>query len=101
LANREVDVVCTQEICWRGSGCRFFRAKGKRCKLFWMGGKERSDVVGILVAEKRVDSVVSVKRHSERVLLLKMVLDNSLLNVLAVYATYSLKPEEEKESFWN
>jgi len=27
-------------------------SKGKRYKLFWMGGEERSDSVGIVVAEK-------------------------------------------------
>jgi len=46
-----------------------------------MGGEEGSDGVGIFVAEKWVDSVVSVERHSERVLILKMVLDNGLLNM--------------------
>ena len=35
-------------------------------------------------------------------LILKTVLDNSLLNVLTVYAPHSRKPpEEEKENFWN
>jgi len=62
-----------------------------------MGGKDRSDGVGMFVAEKWVDSVVKVERHSERVLILKMVLDNSLMNVLTVYASHSGKPEEERE----
>ena len=35
------------------------------------------------------------------VLILRMVLDNGLLNVLTVYAAHSGKPGEEKESFWN
>jgi len=48
-----------------------------------------------------VDSVFSVERHSKRVLILKVVLDNGLLNVLTVYAPHSGKLEEEKESFWN
>jgi len=39
-----------------------------------MGGEERSNGVGIFIAEKWVDSVVSVKRQSKRVLILKMVL---------------------------
>jgi len=42
-----------------------------------MGGEERSDSAGIVVAEKWVDSVVSVERQSKRVLILRMVLDNS------------------------
>ena len=57
-----------------------------------MGGKDRSDGVGMFVAEKWVDSVLKVKRHSETVLILKMVLDNSLMNVLTVYAPHSGKP---------
>jgi len=43
-----------------------------------------------------LDSVVSVERHSKRVLILKMVLDNGLFNILMVYAPHSRKMEEEK-----
>jgi len=66
-----------------------------------MAGEETSDGSAMFVAEKWVDSVVSVKRHSKRVLNLRMVLDNGLLNVLTVYAPHSGKSKEEKESFWN
>ena len=66
-----------------------------------MGGEEKSDGVGIFVAEKWVDSVVSVERHSKSVLNLRMVLDNGLLNVLMVYAPHSGKLKERKENFWN
>jgi len=76
LSDRKVDTACIQETQWKDSGCEFYRAKGQRYKLFWMGGEERSDDVGIFVAEKWVDSVVSVERHSKRVLILRMVLDN-------------------------
>jgi len=40
-----------------------------------MGDDERSDGVRIFEAEKWVDSVVSVERHSISVLILRMVLD--------------------------
>jgi len=83
LSDRKVDLACIQETRWKGSGCKFYGAKGKRYKLLWMGGEERSYNVGIFVAVKWMDSVVSVKRHSKRVLILK-VLDNGLLNVLMV-----------------
>ena len=68
-----------------------------------MGSKTKTDGVGIFVAEKWVDSVVSVERHSERVLVLKMILGDCLQNVFTVYAPHSGKPDEEKESFsfWN
>ena len=76
LSDRKADIACIQETWWKGSCCKFFGAKGKRYKLFWMGGEERSDCVGIFIAEKWVDSVVNVERHSKKVLILKMVLYN-------------------------
>jgi len=66
-----------------------------------MGNEAKTDGVGIFVAEKWVDSVVRVERHSERILVLKMVLGDRLLNVFSVYAPHAGKPEEEKESFWD
>jgi len=47
-----------------------------------MGGEEKLDGVGIFVAEKWVDSVVIVERHSKRVLSLKMVLDDGFYTFL-------------------
>jgi len=97
LSDRKDDVACIQERQWKGSGCKFCGANGQRYNLYYMGGEERSDGVEIFVAEKWVDSVVSVERHSKGVLILRMVLGNGLLNVLMVYAPHSGKPGEEKE----
>jgi len=77
LSDRKVDVACIQETQWKGSGCKFYGAKGQRYKLFWMGGEQRSDSEGIFVAQKWVDSVVSVEKHRKRVLILKMVLTHT------------------------
>ena len=64
-----------------------------------MGDEERSDGIGIFIAERWVDSIVKVERHSKRVPILKMVLDNGLLNVFMVYVPHSRKMEEEKIVF--
>ena len=66
-----------------------------------MGSEAKTEGVGIFVVEKWVDSVVSVERHSERILAQKTVLCDRLLNVFTVYAPHSGKPDEEKECFWN
>ena len=84
-----------------GGSCRYFGATGKRYKLFWMGSEAKTEGFGTFVAEKWVDSVVSVERHSERILVLKMVSGDRLLNVITVYAPHSGKPDEVKECFWN
>ena len=75
-----MDVVCVQETRWR-SDCRLFGAIGKGYKLFLMGNEAKTDGVEIFIAEKWADSVVRVERHSERILVLKMVLGDRLPNV--------------------
>jgi len=62
LAERRMDVACVQETQWRGSGCRFFGAIGRRYKLFWMGRKAKSDGVGIFVAKEDNDWVKKMHR---------------------------------------
>ena len=76
-------------------GTLALQAKGISCFGWEVRQRQR-----IFVAEKWVDSVVSVERHSERALVLKMVLGDCLLNVFMVYASHSGKPDEEKERFW-
>ena len=61
--------------------------------MFWTGSEAKTEGVGIFVAEKWVDSVVSEERHSERIMVLKMVLGDRLLNVFTVYAPHSGKPD--------
>ena len=63
LADRHVDVACIQETRWKGSGCRYFGTQGKKHELFWIRGKDRSDAVGMFVAEKWVDTGESRKAH--------------------------------------
>ena len=86
-------MACIQETRWKGNGCKFYGAKGQIHKLFWMGAEERSDGVGIFVAEKWV----AVLLVSKGVLILRMVLDSGLLSILTVYAPHSGKPEGERE----
>jgi len=64
--------------------------------MFWLGGEKRLDGVRIFVAQKWVDSVASVERHSKRVLILKMILDNGLFNVLTIYTPHSEKQRRKK-----
>jgi len=39
LLYRKVDVACIHETQWKGSDCKLYGTKGKRYKLFWMGGE--------------------------------------------------------------
>jgi len=39
LSDTKVDMVCIQETWQKGSGCKIYRPKGKRYKLFWGKGR--------------------------------------------------------------
>jgi len=75
------------------------KAKDISCSAWEIRRDLMSDDVQIFLAEKWVVSVVFVERHSERVLILKMISDNGLLNVLMAYAPHSGKPVEEIREF--
>jgi len=64
-----------------------------------MGSKVRTDGAGIFIGEKWVDSVVSVERHSERVLVLKMVLGDCILNVLTVMLLTHINQMRKRRDF--
>jgi len=64
LSNIKADMACIQETRWNGSGCKFYEAKGKRYKLFWMGSEERLESLNI----SRVWLENSYSRHKITVL---------------------------------
>ena len=56
--------------------------------------------VGVLVAERWIDSVVEVRRVSERVIVLRLAIGKLVLNVVSVYVHQVGRAIEEKEEFY-
>ena len=68
---------CLQETRWKRSGARIV---GKY-KFFWMGCDEGTAGVGFLVEESWVERVIEVKRVSERLMVLRVRVDKSVINI--------------------
>ena len=51
---------------------------------------------GVLVAEKWIDNVVEVRRVCERVMVLRVAIGKSVLNLVSVYAPKLGRTIEEK-----
>ena len=94
-ARRCLDFCCLQETGWKGEGAR----KLGDYKFFWMGSEKGIHGVGMLVADRWVEKVLEVKRVSERLLLLRVIVGKSVLNLLSIYAPQVGRPMEEKEEF--
>ena len=66
LCRRKVDVCGLQEVRFKNEGVKFLQGRQKmRYKMFWKGGKEGQNGVGIAVQKEWVGSVVRVMRASE------------------------------------
>jgi hypothetical protein len=54
-----------------------------------------------MVQSKWIDKVVKVSRVNERIMLVKLLIGDDLVNVLSLYAPQVGKTEEEKDCFWD
>ena len=70
------------------------------CKLFYNGADRRKNGIGIVVREELVESVLEVKRVSNRLMAMKLELKGSILNIVSAYAPQVNNRIEEKNGFW-
>jgi len=99
-ARRRLDICCVQETRWKGGSARCIGYDDGWYKVFWAGCEEGVSGVGVLVAERWIDNVVEVRRVSERVIVVRLVVGKSVLNVVSVYAPQVGRTSDEKEDFY-
>ena len=61
---------------------------------------EEKNEVGIVVREELVESVLEVKRVSDRLMVMKLEVKGSILNIVSAYAPQVGNSMEEKKDFW-
>ena len=83
MKQRNVYVLCLQETKWKGSKMRNI---GGGCKLFYNGADIGRNGIGIVLREELVESVLEVKQVSNRLMVMKLEVKGSILNIVSVYA---------------
>jgi len=68
--------------------------------LWYSGGSRGRNGVGIFIEKELIDRVVGVRRKSDRIMSIKLVLGAVILNVICVYAPQMGLPEDIKRAFW-
>ena len=68
-------------------------------KVFWKGCADGVAGVGVLVAKRWIEKVISVNRVSERLLVLQTRVGRTVLNLVIVYAPQVGRTMDEKEEF--
>ena len=101
ITRRNIDLCCVQEVRWRGASARHITGKDSRYKFFWVGNNQGTSGVGVLLAEKWVDKVYDIKRVSDRIMLIKLLVGEAVLTVLSVYAPQTGLEESTKDAFYD
>ena len=69
MEQRNVDILCLQETKIKRSKARNI---GGGCKPFYNGAKGKKNGIGIVVKEELVESVLEMKRVSDRLMAIKL-----------------------------
>ena len=97
MERRNVDILCLQETKWKGSKARNI---GGGCKIFYYGADGRKNGIEIVLREELAESVLEVKRVSDRLMAMKLEVNGSILNIVSAYAPQVNNSMEEKNDFW-
>ena len=97
MERRNVDILCLQETKWKGSKARNI---GGGCKIFYNGADGRKNGIGIVLRDELAESVLEVKRVSDRLMAIKLEINGSILNIVSAYAPQVNYSMEEKNDFW-
>ncbi|XP_070012898.1 uncharacterized protein [Nicotiana sylvestris] len=96
LQKRKINIACVQETRWVGS-----RAKDVDGYKLWYSRVLRGkNGVGILVDNHLREAVVEVRQENDRLMTIKLVVGEYILNVVSAYAPHVGLDEEIKRHFW-
>ena len=104
VSRRRLDLCCLQETQWKsGENPKpiIITGKDSQYKFFFQGNEEGRGGVGILLAKKWWDHVRGCDRISDRILVLKLRVGQTITTVISVYAPQQGLDNDQKDSFYN
>ena len=81
---RRVNILCVQETKWKGQKAKEVDNTG--FKLWYTGTVANRNGVGILIDKSLKNDVVGVRRQGDRIILVKLVIGDMVLNIISAYA---------------
>ena len=100
MLKRKVDVCFLQETRWRGGSARKIEGKYSLYKFFWSDDKSGFGGVGVMLAEKWIEAVLSVKRLNNRCMQIRFSVGTVIVNVISCYAPQDGLSAEERDEFY-
>ncbi|XP_063602487.1 craniofacial development protein 2-like [Penaeus indicus] len=98
MMERKVDILCVQETRWTGNKAKEL---GEGFKLIYGGAdNNKRNGIGITLSRDLKDLVTEVNRRNDRIMWVRLALENFSVNIFSVYAPQTGCTEEEKIQFW-
>jgi hypothetical protein len=95
---RCVNILFVQETKWKGQKAK--EVEGSGFKLWYTGTTSGRNGIGILIDKSLKDGVVDVRRQGDRIILVRLVIGDLVLNVISGYAFQVGLSESSKSQFW-
>ncbi|PUZ43430.1 hypothetical protein GQ55_8G009000 [Panicum hallii var. hallii] len=95
---RRVNILCVQETKWKGQKTK--EVEGSGFKLWYTGTTSGRNGVGILIDKSLKNGVVDVRRQGDRIILVRLVIGDLVLNMISAYAPQVGLSESSKSQFW-
>ena len=80
LKRRCVDILCLQEVRWKGQGVKMI---GNGFKVLWSGGCKAENGVGKIVVNWLVGKIVRVERFNDRVMTVYILIGDVVWEVVS------------------
>ena len=77
---RHVNILCVQETKWKEQKAKEVDSTGFK---LWYTRTSNKNGVGVLIDKSLKDGVVEVRRQGDRIILVKLVISDMVLNVIS------------------
>jgi exonuclease III len=84
VVRRRVNILCIQETKWKGQKANEVDNTG--FKLWYTGTTSNINGVRVLIDKSLKDGVAEVRRQGDRIILVKLIISDMVLNVISAYA---------------
>ena len=102
MERRRVDIACLQETRTAEGGAKLIQGKEAKYKYFWSGSdKGGQGGVGFLLSEKWISTVVGVERPSDRIIHIRLILGETIVSFVSIYAPQTGLLETDKDKFYD
>jgi hypothetical protein len=98
MISKRVNILCVQETKWKGQKAK--EVEDTSFKLWYIENTSTKNGVGIVLDKGLKDGVVDIKRQGDRIILVKLLVQDLAFNVISAYTPQIGFNESIKMQFW-